>query len=402
MSRWNFQSLKRVGRDGYQLSRTLFRSLVPGGRNGATTKASAVGSHSSSSSYSALFKAVLLQEAREPSHNSVAASLLRIEKEYGLMRYHGINGYLQQRFGGTSCTAMSQRQANSSPSLSGSASGTSTSNGSNGTSGPVSTAKVAFMITSFMKQSLVDELKYPTDRIKKMTPQQASLALHHQVKPDAFDEVMPQLELEFAQAQQNEQERQQQEANERKQLEASLQASAKMTSGMPAPKSRGKEVESSQETIHQPQMEFHLPSLQSLPEKKDVQQRDKTTTSSSPSLDSQTSNLISSSTPQPITHGDGNKAPTGNSLDTADSSVKNVSAVSSPSSSTSTAFGDEWYEVVEQKADGSRSRVGLYLDLKEAELGRETREMIRDKDADGSTGTRGSVFKLRQISREEV
>jgi len=57
------------------------------------------------------------------------------------------------------------------------------------------------MITSSMKRDLVDGLGYQASVIKTMTPQQASLVVHHRLSPDNYETRMPELEKIFAEEQ---------------------------------------------------------------------------------------------------------------------------------------------------------------------------------------------------------
>ena len=67
-----------------------------------------------------------------------------------------------------------------------------------------STARIAFMITSSMKRDLVDGLGYQASVVKGMTPQQASLVLHHRLAPESYEEEISSLEKEFEEEQQQE------------------------------------------------------------------------------------------------------------------------------------------------------------------------------------------------------
>jgi metal-dependent amidase/aminoacylase/carboxypeptidase family protein len=63
------------------------------------------------------------------------------------------------------------------------------------------------MITASMRKELSERLKYTAEDIKAMTPLEASLILHHSVKPTEKDDLFP----GFLRAHQEEQERRQQE-----------------------------------------------------------------------------------------------------------------------------------------------------------------------------------------------
>lgn len=72
-------------------------------------------------------------------------------------------------------------------------------------------------------------------------------------------------------------------------------------------------------------------------------------------------------------------------------------------------FDDFWYEVMEVKPDGDAVRQGLYPNIEEAELGLETREMIRDRQIEKDRQRHGenhaqvySTFEIREISRSDL
>jgi hypothetical protein len=72
-------------------------------------------------------------------------------------------------------------------------------------------------------------------------------------------------------------------------------------------------------------------------------------------------------------------------------------------------FEDTWYEVVEVKPDGDSVRQGLYPNTAEAELGLETRELIRNRQIEKDRKRHGenhpqvySTFEIREVSRSEL
>mmetsp|Transcript_9840 Transcript_9840/g.17972 ORF Transcript_9840/g.17972 Transcript_9840/m.17972 type:complete len:231 (-) Transcript_9840:61-753(-) len=190
--------------------------------------------------------------------------------------------------------------------------------------------KIAFMITTSMKQDLQETLGYPAEDIKKITPLQASLILNHKVPPEEFQERLPILEREY----EEEQEKQRQQEIEEQEAKMARQTS---------------QQESQPEQEHQ----------------------DYTFTTTS-----------SSFTPTELASSLGIES----------------------------GFSDTWYEVVEVKPHtGERVRQGLYPNPEEAQLGLETRVMIRerqrekDKDRYGNNQDKEySTFEVCEISREKV
>merc|ERR1712232_429693 len=65
------------------------------------------------------------------------------------------------------------------------------------------------MITSSMKRKLINHMGYTVNKIKKMTPQQASLISHYSIVPSLYDEKIPNLQQKYTANKQEEQERQQ-------------------------------------------------------------------------------------------------------------------------------------------------------------------------------------------------
>lgn len=166
MSPWAKQ-FSRVGRESYQLARAVVQNRS--------------------------FKSVLLDHARQS--NTVANSLLQVDKQVGLVKYYGLSGYLKQRLQSTSVipTTSTDITANTIAS-----SDTSSS----------SSARVAFMVTARMKQELNGRLGYDADQIRKMTPLQASLILNESIKPEHMEERLPVAEEEYEAQRQKEAEEQ--------------------------------------------------------------------------------------------------------------------------------------------------------------------------------------------------
>jgi hypothetical protein len=343
-----FQSLARIGRDGATLSRALLTG--PRGSGGYV-------------------KPVLLEQARQS--NLVATSMLQIEREFGLFRYHGWRGYLQDRLMGTMRRRLfpSSQDENLNPT---------TSESSDGGLSPDVGAKVAFMITSSMKQELKDNLGYDADQIKKMTPQQASIVLFHNVSPEAYKERLPILEAEFAREQEEKQRQQEQ--------------------------SRVLELQKEQEEERKRFETFTPPQTSTV------------TLSATPSIISGGTSLENTTASNPLVLSDakeGTKLPGGSIpyvpkeyIESEETTLRYMgSADELPLKfrDRESGFSEIWYEVVEINPNGERLRVGLYQEKDEALLGLETREMIRDKRLERAAATEPrNTFDLREISKEEA
>lgn len=114
-------------------------------------------------------RSVLISQARE-LNNPVALSALKLDREVGLVRYHGITGYLKEK----DFTARRLLYGRGTTSAEGEEDSAAAS--------PPKTARVAFMITSTQKAELKERLGYEEAHIKKLTPLEATLILEHDVE----------------------------------------------------------------------------------------------------------------------------------------------------------------------------------------------------------------------------
>lgn len=131
------------------------------------------------------FKDIILNEARQ-NQNRVATSMLSIDREIGLMKYHGIPNYLRQYSSLRFIKFPSLGMFPSSPSGDDvsrpSASPKSSLNASSATTPTPPKAKVAFMITAAQRSQLI-EMGYTASQIKKLKPIEALLILENQLIP---------------------------------------------------------------------------------------------------------------------------------------------------------------------------------------------------------------------------
>ncbi len=349
------------------LSRAVYGAILPGKRSQPTSLSSVT-----NESVGERIKSVLLQQARrDPVPNSMAITMLKIDKEIGLVKYWGFAEYLRQNqslfsFSTISARLMNQKadSTNSDGSHDDTIDSASTGGGSEVAKNPTnsaSTARIAFMITSSMKSDLVDGLGYQASDVKGMTPQQASLVLHHRLAPESYEEEISNLEKEFEEEQEKRQREQQQELQTLESSEEELAESKSSTNG-----SSDSLVQASEESNGE-----------------------------------STTLLIESS-----------------------SSHKNEDAPSPPTPQQHTLDDieirgdtDLWYEVVEIQEDGverNEIRHGLYKDRDEAVLGLEARQDIHSKRqleakaiksnrSEGeSDGDLQISFVLRPISGQDV
>ena len=397
VSRWT-QAFSRVGRDGAALSRALYREHASGGKP--------LGSLAES------FKAILLNEARkEPLPNGLAVSLLRAEREAGLVKYNGLAEYLRQR--------QIQRRQNqrSTPSLFSSwflspretegAAVSSESGGGSGSFGTgvanadanANTAKIAFMITSSMKHDLTESLGYSSEAIRAMKPQQASLVLHHEVSPESYDEQIIVLEEAFEKEQ----------AAKNHQQQAALEKDATRTT------TTIKDVDaSSSPTAHTGASPVTTGNIQT------SDSEDATNNSSDGSGEIR---LMLSSSSDQGGNGKESSSPAPTKIQTPLQSLVTEPATTHNDDDDGNESSPEWYEVVEVRESLAQSggvtardeiRQGLYRDRDEADLGLETRQRIqsrRDEDNAANKGynnnessgtTQRTTFVLRPIAEKDL
>jgi hypothetical protein len=158
---------------------------------------------------SSVVRPILLDHARQA--NRVATSMLKVDKEFGLMKYWGFPGYLKQRLSfGSSSTATR---------TTGAATIVST-----GDDTPAKGGRIAFMLTAAMKTELADRLGYSPEDVKKMTPVQASLILNNSIPHEEMAYLLPILEKDYHEAVEREQH---QKAEEEKLLKMQQQEQEK-------------------------------------------------------------------------------------------------------------------------------------------------------------------------------
>jgi hypothetical protein len=134
-------------------------------------------------------RTILINQARQA--NTVALSYLRVEREIGLVQYHGFMGYLRQHPRSWRSSS-SNRSASFGTTSATSNSTTTTTSPTQQQQHPPTKARVAFMITSSQRSSLQQELGYSEQQIKQLKPLEASLILEHQLSPpDSVGRLAP-------------------------------------------------------------------------------------------------------------------------------------------------------------------------------------------------------------------
>ena len=150
-----------------------------------------------------------MQCARSDNGNIVAESALRVDREVGLVKYHGFGGYVTAKggvralllpsgsssgdtAGGFNLTRFlfgppsgRGREANVGATED---SGTGTAKNTDATRS-AKKARVAFMITAAQRQQLSAELGYTAGDIRSLKPLEALLILENQIKPGNEEEV---------------------------------------------------------------------------------------------------------------------------------------------------------------------------------------------------------------------
>mmetsp|Transcript_32317 Transcript_32317/g.65572 ORF Transcript_32317/g.65572 Transcript_32317/m.65572 type:complete len:406 (+) Transcript_32317:217-1434(+) len=161
---------------------------------------------------------VLIRSSRKDNGNIVATSVLRLDREIGLVRYHGLGGYVNAKGGirgllvSGNGAALTTRSADSSGGFNltrflfgpPSGRGRDSSEASTGTdvtnnsivssalpqgSHNQKKARVAFMITSAQRMQLTSQLGYTATDIKSLRPLEVLLILEHGIEPGNDGEV---------------------------------------------------------------------------------------------------------------------------------------------------------------------------------------------------------------------
>jgi hypothetical protein len=137
----------------------------------------------------------LIHQAKQA--NSVATNMLLVEKEVGLLRYHGITGYFREKRALMPTWLVGDRNATGMEAEDGSrASHSASSSSSTSTTTLSTTARISFMITSSQRAELI-KLEYTEQEIKRLKPLEASLILDHQLHPREAPERLPVLVQEY-------------------------------------------------------------------------------------------------------------------------------------------------------------------------------------------------------------
>ena len=238
--------------------------------------------------------------------NAVARSIVQWEKERALMQYHGWTVYLRHKLSGSPGGGSGTRSIGDSM-----ASATESK----------PTARVAFMVTSAQKEELKERLGYTADQIKKMTPVEASLTLHHNVEPSQAADGLPGLVQSFQDQQQKEAEQRIQEQKEAEERIRKQEAEQKM-------------------------MKEQMEASMKVPDETETEPRP-------------TGFLTS--------------LPFASRNELADESMKK------------TNDERIWWEIMETDSKGETSRVALYLDREEAEAGLEVRRSLAENRQSVST-----------------
>ena len=335
------------------------------------------------------FRNALVDQARQS--NLVANNILAMQQQFGLIRYHGLMGYWQQRqsaltannsTGGTNAATASPFNFSTSTTASNATTGSSSISGGGGKQGNV--AQVAFMITGAMRKEMSDNLGYTAEQIKGLTPVEASLILHHQVSPNEKEEKLPGLVQAYEEEQdriaKEEKERQEQQrikdeaeafqkAKEAQETEAL--ATATTTTAPAQPNEATTEPDTKPNMDHQrtkKSASFDL-SSQEEPNEGLYKLEDPSVAAYKSGTPSSTAQQAEAS---PVTSADDyanvdSKAPLGSFVKTMEEQTDRKK---------------EWYEVIEtRRDDNSQTPVGLFSTLEEAEMALELKQLFSDRRA---------------------
>ena len=336
-----------LGRDSFHIGSAFAREASPIVRRQTTQL-----------TFGDAFRNVLVAEARQS--NRVATNLLTVQQQIGLMRYHGLMGYWRQRQGALQAAGNAPTPSSSDAEMSTAANDKS--------SEKENVAQVAFMITTAMRKELSENLSYTAENIKSLTPVDASLILHHQLKPEEIEEKLPGL-LEAHRAEQEriaklEEERQQeQQAKEAAEALAARQASVVPSSEQLKASDREGELKDGLPTIEPVSAE---PSSQAEPNEGLYKLDD----SSKPAYTLET----------PLNHKDESAVVGDGSVNSNGGEAPLGSFVESMEEKADTKR--EWFEIVETRTeDNTQTAVALFSNLKEAEMAMDLKRTFAERRA---------------------
>ena len=314
-------------------------------------------------------RAALIQSARESVNgNIVAESALRLDREVGLMRYHGFGSYVAAKGGVRALLLPSDpssgesggefnltrflfgppsghgREATSASATDTDSTSTGSSSKSTGATSSAKKARVAFMITAAQRQQLSTVLGYTAGDIRSLKPLEALLILEHRIMPGSDEEVKRLVK-----------ENEELERQEAERAETDVTASAAADEVPPATAAIKEDI-------------FRSEGNTAISAGKDTNQ-DKT----SPLLEDQNNNsglsLSSSISDQSVAVQQALSRPL--SSNQSDDFAEHVPTYDNGTTGTAnTSEGDDttWYEVVEAKAQGNSDEavVALYQTVEEA------------------------------------
>lgn len=268
---------------------------------------------------------------------------------------------------------------------------------------PTTKARVAFMVTAAMRQELTERLAYSEEQIKRLTPLQASLVLHHDVPSHEVESKLPDLEQEHLemqeaanasaamaamqaqappppqQQQQDEQQQQQQSSESIKHVEDATELVVHQKDDKQNDKGDNQE---DSDDIGESEPDSEIKKIEAAAAD-DAYDDDATTTTPLPQLTNPTTSFTSASgmameklLPLGI--------PTEKSGIVFIDSIQDVDAANASPEKI-------WFELIEHDSANRESAVvGLYRDVVEAQLALETRQLFerrraRDKDTPVTT-----------------
>lgn len=133
------------------------------------------------------FRQMLLQaqtttDRDQHNHNRIALNLLKLDKEFNLIQYHGPQKYISNHLSGLqlpSYLSFFQNWDPANPIKSSTQKVESIKNNDN--PNPKAQARVAFMITAQQRQILITEYNFTQGQIKSMTPNEAQMIIRHSI-----------------------------------------------------------------------------------------------------------------------------------------------------------------------------------------------------------------------------
>lgn len=350
---------------------------------------------------------ILLTQARQ-HQNSVATNMLLIDKEIGLMKYHGTFHYITQysplrKFqqfsflrGSSPKTAIIQDNANATTSVTGSSTQHQDANAFNKNTtastfmaNTATKAKVAFMITA-TQRSLLAEMGYSPSLIKTLKPIEALLILEHDLSPPSSESSSSETSMSMSMSEfQNNLKKLVDENEELQRLQAEevLAGSSLQTPSVPStPPSIEEKVTSNNSTITAKDQSIPNDFVEKVPTNKNDDSMETLSVSETQPSSSLLLSLSPSPSPSPPSEDKFSSSPSASASASSkdNNAVSNLNGDHQYKDNENGNASEMWFEVVEtinskSQASPLTSIIGLYKTEKEANFCRQIKENMANR-----------------------